>query len=131
MSDQSLFLLFHRPVEAVVVPIDADVAIFDGMQKVHIEIACACPLQLFIEDAVAILFAVDLPGRKFIRKNETVTRISFYDRFSDRHFRLAVVIDISRVDIVQSRFHIQIDHLFHLFQIDLIINDRQTHAAEA
>ena len=63
MLDETLFLLFHRPVETVVLSVNIDVAIFDGMQKIHVEITSTRSFQLFIENAVAVFLAMDLPGR--------------------------------------------------------------------
>ena len=100
------------------------------MKKIKIYIVYSKPFELFVKDSFYIFFFFHLPRRKFGGNHKRLSRISLYKCFSCSGFRSSTVINICRIKIIHSGFHVFINHSAYMLMIDNPIFFRKSHKPE-
>ena len=131
MADLSLRLLFLPPLPAVQAVVGVAVAaVLDGVQQIKVKIIHSAPLQLFVEDAVAVRLFLHAPGRQLCRQRETLAGMTLHQRILYDLFRISPMIDISSIKVGKARIQIGVHHSADLIQVDHAVLFRQAHQAE-
>lgn len=107
----------------------------ERMNPVKIEIFNAAALELFLENLVQLLFALDEPYRHLIRNRELIAIVAQGNGLTESRRALLTMIKISRIKMTESALHKGVYHPFKTIQIDgisfIAIKNGKSHRAES
>ena len=103
------------------------------MAEIEVKIIGAAPFELVGEDPLALVQAVDEPGRHLAREVVALARV-FRQRPAEERLGIAVVVAVGGVEIVDPVGIGAVDQLARPLEVDLLRvggNARQAHRPEA
>ena len=132
VSYLALSFLFKRPVKAVELFIEVIViAVFKRVQQVEVKVVHTCTGELFVKYPVTVVLSLHIPRRELGRNGKAVTGVFFKYHISDDILRLAAVVDVSSIKVVEPCRHIVVYHRTYTLIVDFAVLFGKSHKPEA
>ena len=102
------------------------------VHKVEVEVIHLAPRQLLLEEGTDVLLRVEVGVGELVGQEELAAVVTRRDAVGNGRFRLAAVVAVCRVEIIESGSDEGISHSAELFVVDATTFQlRQSHTAEA
>ena len=128
----ALLLLFHTPGEAVKLLIYVVVvSILKTVKKIVVYIGQSRSFKLFVKYSVAVVDILYRPGRKLCGYRIGFSWIALYKCLLYDFFRIATVIYVGGIEIIEACLHISVYHIADTGNINFSVLFRKSHKSEA